>query len=113
MAADPRNTPTTDTADVELPIKTPWMLGLTSLLFILLQSACTAVMAISAVRVIIGLTAHAASDGLNRTASWSLGSYAVVIRMLRVESRIAEEISQCSRCFCTCSSTSGGRFASR
>ena len=33
----------------------PWIIGTTSLFFILLQSACTAVMAISGVRVIIGL----------------------------------------------------------
>ena len=35
----------------------PWIIGTTSLFFILLQSACTAVMAISGVRVIIGLGA--------------------------------------------------------
>ena len=46
-----------------------WVLGLTSALFILLQSACTAVMAISGVRVVIGLTALAAASGLNRPAS--------------------------------------------
>jgi hypothetical protein len=38
-----------------------WIVGLTSFLFILLQSACTAVMAISGVRVIIGLGALAAA----------------------------------------------------
>ncbi len=31
--------------------------------------------------------------------------------MFRVESRIAEQISQCSRCFCTSSSTSGAEVA--
>jgi len=32
-----------------------WLIGLTSFLFILLQSACTAVMAISGLRLLIGL----------------------------------------------------------
>ena len=45
-----------------------WLVGLTSFGFILVQSACTAVMAISGVRVIIGLTALAAASGLNRPA---------------------------------------------
>jgi len=46
-----------------------WLVGMTSLAFILLQSACTAVMAISGVRVIIGLSALAAAAGLNRPSS--------------------------------------------
>jgi hypothetical protein len=45
-----------------------WFLSLVSFGFILLQSACTAVMAISGVRVIIGLGALAAASGLNRPA---------------------------------------------
>lgn len=44
------------------------LIASTSLLFILLQSACTAVMAISGVRVVIGLTALAAASGLGRPA---------------------------------------------
>jgi hypothetical protein len=55
-----------------------WILSITSLLFILLQSACTAVMAISGVRVIIGLGALAAAAGLNRPAS---GFHADAIRI--------------------------------
>jgi hypothetical protein len=55
-----------------------WMVGMTSLLFILLQSACTAVMAISGVRVIIGLGALAAAAGLNRPAT---GFHADAIRI--------------------------------
>jgi hypothetical protein len=55
-----------------------WIVGLTSFFFILLQSACTAVMAISGVRVIIGLGALAAAAGLNRPAS---GFHADVIRI--------------------------------
>jgi cytochrome b subunit of formate dehydrogenase len=38
-----------------------WVLGVTSLLFALLQSACTAVMAISGLRFLIGVTSLAAS----------------------------------------------------
>jgi hypothetical protein len=55
-----------------------WLVGLTSLFFILLQSACTAVMAISGVRVIIGLGALAAAAGLNRPAT---GFHADAIRI--------------------------------
>jgi hypothetical protein len=45
------------------------LVGVTSLLFILLQSACTAVMAISGVRLLIGLSALAAAAGLHRPAA--------------------------------------------
>jgi hypothetical protein len=55
-----------------------WMVGLTSFFFILLQSACTAVMAVSGVRVIIGLSALAAAAGLHRPAS---GFHADAIRI--------------------------------
>jgi hypothetical protein len=41
-----------------------WIVGLTGLLFILLQSACTAVMAISSLRLLIGLTSLAAASVL-------------------------------------------------
>lgn len=44
-------------------------MGLVSLGFIVLQSLCTMVMAVSGVRVLIGLTALAAAAGLNRPAS--------------------------------------------
>jgi hypothetical protein len=60
------------------PDKRPWVVGVTSFLFILLQSACTAVMAISGVRVIIGLSALAAAAGLNRPAR---GFHADAIRI--------------------------------
>jgi len=46
-----------------------WIVGFTSLLFILLQSACTAVMAISGLRVLIGLGALAAAAGLHAPAT--------------------------------------------
>jgi len=44
------------------------MVGVTSLFFVLVQSACTAVMAISGVRLVIGLSALAAAGGLHRPA---------------------------------------------
>src|SRR6202161_3394243 len=55
-----------------------WIVGITSFFFILLQSACTAVMAISGVRVVIGLTALAAAAGLHRPSS---GFHADAIRI--------------------------------
>jgi hypothetical protein len=55
-----------------------WAVALTSFFFILLQSACTAVMAISGVRVIIGLSALAAAAGLHRPAT---GFHADAIRI--------------------------------
>lgn len=45
-----------------------WWLNLISVGFVLLQSACTAVMAISGVRVFIGLGALAAASGLGKPA---------------------------------------------
>jgi hypothetical protein len=54
--------------------KRTWLVSTTSFLFILLQSACTAVIAISGVRVVIGLSAlaeatigiHAPAGGFHR-----------------------------------------------
>ncbi|MBB5060064.1 hypothetical protein HDF16_004800 [Granulicella aggregans] len=47
-----------------------WILGLTSLLFILLQSACTALMAVSGLRLLIGIgSLAAATTGLRLIAS--------------------------------------------
>lgn len=45
-----------------------WWFGLTSFAFILLQSACTAVMAISGLRLVIGLGALAAASGVHHAA---------------------------------------------
>jgi len=45
-----------------------WLLTLTRLGFILLQSACTAIMAISGIRLVIGLGALAAASGVAGTA---------------------------------------------
>ena len=55
-----------------------WILSITSLMFIVLQSACTAVMAISGVRVIIGLGALAAAAGVHHPAN---GFHADAIRI--------------------------------
>ena len=41
-----------------------WIIGFVSLLFILLQSACTAVMAVSGLRLLIGVGSLAAASGL-------------------------------------------------
>ncbi|MGB0124456.1 MAG: hypothetical protein WA419_15370 [Silvibacterium sp.] len=41
-----------------------WIVAITSFLFILLQSACTAVMAISGLRLVIGIGSLAAASGL-------------------------------------------------
>lgn len=51
------------------PSDRPWIIGLTSLLFIVLQSACTLVMAVSGIRVLIGLGALAAAAGLHTPAT--------------------------------------------
>jgi hypothetical protein len=61
-----------------MPDRRSWILATTSFLFILLQSACTAVMAISGIRVVIGLTALAAAAGLHRPAT---GFHADAIRI--------------------------------
>jgi hypothetical protein len=61
----------------EAPVtRRTWLVSLTSLVFIVLQSACTAVMAISGLRVAIGLSAlaeatlgiHAPAHGFHRDA---------------------------------------------
>ncbi len=66
------------TPTLERDRKARWLVSVTSLFFILLQSACTAVMAISGVRVVIGLSALAAAAGLGRPAS---GFHQDVIRI--------------------------------
>ena len=48
--------------------KRTWLVSLTSIIFIVLQSACTAVIAVSGVRVAIGLSALAASFGIHAPA---------------------------------------------
>lgn len=58
--------------------KAQWIVSATSIFFVLLQSACTAVMAISGVRLVIGLGALAAASGLGRPA---VGFHQDVIRI--------------------------------
>ena len=53
---------------IQISQRQRWWVTLIGLGFILLQSACTAVMAISGVRVLIGLSALAAASGLGRPA---------------------------------------------
>lgn len=55
-----------------------WVVAVTSLAFILLQSACTVVMAVSGVRLLIGLTALAAAAGVHHP---SRGFHADAIRV--------------------------------
>jgi hypothetical protein len=55
-----------------------WAVGFTSLIFIVLQSACTAVMTISGIRVLIGLGALAAAAGVHGPAT---GFHADAIRI--------------------------------
>jgi hypothetical protein len=71
MGEENRNLDTTDSLGRSgaVPARPSWLVGFTSFVFILLQSACTAVMAISGVRVIIGLGALAAASGLHRPSS--------------------------------------------
>jgi hypothetical protein len=64
-------------ASAEEPVsKRTWLVSMTSLMFIVLQSACTAVIAVSGIRVAIGLSAlgaatfgiHAPAHGFHRDA---------------------------------------------
>jgi hypothetical protein len=77
MASPTRNAPDLTAVSPEQPVKNrAWLVSATSFAFIVLQSACTAVMAISGVRVAIGLSAlaeatigiHAPASGFHRDA---------------------------------------------
>jgi hypothetical protein len=59
----------TESAVEATPKARAWIVALTSFGFIVLQSACTAVMAISGIRDVIGLGALAAAAGLHRPAT--------------------------------------------
>lgn len=54
--------PETETKRLGTRNHTSWLLSLTSFMFIVLQSVCTAVMAISGLRLLIGLTSLAAAS---------------------------------------------------
>ena len=75
MALETSNSLNSTTASAEEPVsRRAWLVSATSFLFIVLQSACTAVIAISGVRVAIGLSAlgaatfgiHAPAHGFHR-----------------------------------------------
>jgi len=77
MALETSNSPNPTPASAEEPASgRRWLVSMTSLLFIVLQSACTAVIAISGIRVAIGLSAlgaatfgiHAPAHGFHRDA---------------------------------------------
>lgn len=58
------------TSEAKAERSRPWIIGLTSFFFILLQSACTAVMALSGLRLIIGVGSLAfAASGVKLLAS--------------------------------------------
>jgi len=61
--------PVTQQPIISPPSKGVRFAGLTGLLFAVLQSACTAVLAISGLRVAIGLTALAAASGIYAPAT--------------------------------------------
>ena len=62
-----------------------WIIGLTSFLFILLQSACTAVMAISGLRLLIGISSLGfAISGVNILASIHGNAIRVPMELLAV-----------------------------
>lgn len=57
-------------SEAEAKSRRSWIIGLTSFLFILLQSACTAAMALSGLRLLIGIGSLAfAASGLELLAS--------------------------------------------
>jgi hypothetical protein len=75
MALETSNFPNSATASTEEPSsRRTWLVSMTSFLFVVLQSACTAVIAVSGVRVAIGLSAlaeatigiHAPAHGFHR-----------------------------------------------
>ena len=98
------------TAPAELPAsRRAWLVSLTSFVFVLLQSACTAVIAISGVRVAIGLSAlaeatfgiHAPAHGFHRdviripmmiaATAGSLINIYVIWRIRRLRARPASQ----------------------
>jgi hypothetical protein len=54
----------TEAPGVAIGTRRSWIVALTSFLFVLLQSACTAVMALSGLRLLIGVTSLAAASVL-------------------------------------------------
>jgi hypothetical protein len=68
--------------------------GLTSLVFILLQSACTALVAISGLRLLIGVGAlAAAATGLNFLASLHGAPFRIPLEMLAIAGAVVNLIA--------------------
>src|ERR1700732_5113831 len=77
MALETRRSPNPAPPSADEPVsRRAWLVSMTSLMFIVLQSACTAVIAVSGIRVAIGLSAlgaatygiHAPAHGFHRDA---------------------------------------------
>jgi hypothetical protein len=110
MAVETSSSPNSATASAEAPLgRPPWLVSVTSFLFIVLQSACTAVIAISGVRVAIGLSAlaeatfgiHAPAHGFHRDViripmmiAASLGSVVNLYVIWRIRTLRARPASQ-------------------
>jgi hypothetical protein len=110
MVLETSSSSNSTTALEEGPLRRPpWLVSITSFLFILLQSACTAVIAISGVRVAIGLSAlaeatfgiHAPAHGFHRDAiripmmiAASLGSVVNLYVIWRIRTLRARPASQ-------------------
>jgi len=110
MALDTSDSLNSASGSTEEPAsKRTWLVSLTSFVFIVLQSACTAVIAISGIRVAIGLSAlaeatfgiHAPAHGFHRdviripmmiaATAGSLINLYVVWRIRRLRSRPASQ----------------------
>src|ERR1700716_1967458 len=110
MALETSRSPNPAPASAEEPVtRRTWLVSMTSLLFIVLQSACSAVIAISGVRVAIGLSAlaeatfgiHAPAHGFHRdviripmmiaASAGSLINLYVVWRIRRLRARPASQ----------------------
>ena len=73
------------TSGPELATGRSWIIGLTSFCFILLQSACTAVMALSGLRLVIGISSLAfAVSGVKILASLHGNAIRVPMELLAV-----------------------------
>jgi hypothetical protein len=110
MVLETSSFPNSATVSAEAPLsRPPWLVSITSFLFIVLQSACTAVIAISGVRVAIGLSAlaeatfgiHAPAHGFHRDViripmmiAASLGSVVNLYVIWRIRTLRARPASQ-------------------
>ena len=75
-----------------------WVIGLTSLFFILLQSACTAFMAISGLRLLIGIgSLAAATTGMNLLASIHGGAIRIPMEIVAVAGSVINLLCDMAR----------------